>query len=287
MVGGTVLADTHTWTGTDSTSYWDGDNWTPTGPPGNLDLIYVNDPSLHDTCIVDTTFNVILDGLVLQGDSPTKMTFHVRDKTVNVQDRPCDFFDYGMIKAEKNFTSEVDIDMRGDLWVEIFDSAIVYFMVDARVDISGVTTLNVDDHDSGIFKMDNLYVDAATLGGTTTLKLDAPSSTLTVLELLQLTASTGSDYKAKLWHKAGTLLIQSDDATHAVFDVNGGPNTSRKADIDIDAAFEADECQFSGYVALDVASGLTAYGGDVIFSGGTDFLARKTGSGTFKSGSAP
>jgi len=74
-----------------------------------------------------------------------------------------------------------------------------------------------------------------------------------------------------------------------VLDVNGGTTINREAQLDIDATLVADRCEISGNGAIDVAAGLTVYGGDVIFEGSSTLKFRKTGSasGVFKSGSPP
>jgi len=189
---------TYTWTGTVSTSYNNGGNWDLGSVPVFGSLLFIDDPDPNDTCIVDTTFNITIDELTLEGVSPTRMTLHVRDKTFTVTNRFFDFYDYGMIKAEKNFTvtGGAVTNMHGDIWVEILDTTpatVVYFQGSTTVDADGTTTLNINDHTDGVFKMDDLFVNADGAGNKT-LAIDGSGSTLTVLESLQVGGSTSANY---------------------------------------------------------------------------------------------
>jgi len=190
--GVAARGDDHTWTGAVSDSYSEGGNWTPTEPPADGDVIYVIDPSPNDTCIVDTAGNVSLLGMELEGVSPTQMILFVRDRIMTVTYRPCGIFDYGVLEADKNFTSTFKMDLGGELWIEIArnvtDTVTVYFQIRSDVVVDGLTTMHLNDHTTGVFKIDNLYVDATLGSANRGIKFDAVGSTATVLDLLQLTS---------------------------------------------------------------------------------------------------
>lgn len=291
---GAVMADTHTWVGGtlgSEDSWVEGDNWSPVGPPANLDSVIMDatDPPDSFLCELDSTFNVVLTDLTMTGDSPTKMTFNIKDKTLTVNNA-CVLDDYADLDIDMDFTvSTGDTNMTGTIFIDV--AAGKTASLEGRVDILGTgsisVTLELDTHQTGTFTVEQLFIDADDADANRGFKLRASASTMTVTEKLQLKAgqSTGT-VKANLWHAGGRLLIESGDEDNpAQLDIDGGNAPAREAQMDIDDTLAADETVATGNIRMDVASGKTAYMGEYTISGPS--LIKLTGAGQALSGPRP
>ena len=289
--GGVAVAADYDWVGqggqVPTPNNWsDADNWSPSGgPPGSADHAFV-DPADSSLCIVDDAGGVTVTDLDLAGDSPTKMRLHVKDGTLEAT---ADFLfsDYGFLDADQDFTAD-GTGMSGDIWIEVANSTTVDLgavdVLGSSVSASPTTcTLHLRDNTSGTLTTSTVMIDAEAGNTGRGLKLDGNGTTLHVTGTLTVKSKQDADTKrAKLWVSAGTVNIAAAMG-NAVLVVDGGAVSSRQAELDIDDILTAEETRFeSGYAAMDVASGKTATGGDVIFEAGA--IVTKTGPGTFKSG---
>lgn len=250
-------------------------------PDGTDDNATIDDPSGESTCTYDSETALTIGNMTLAGDSPTRMTLHVRDQTLEVDD----FFfeDYGRIDADKNFTSAGPNDISDDIWIDVADNT--------TVDLGGITdvvgtsaSLHLVTGDNSSCDLSDLKIRSVIPGQSTvnrTFKLTGVSAAggdLYVGSCLDLISNLGSGASewAKLWVGAGSITIER------LLDIGGGDSATSAARIDVDGALTSTTAtEMDGYVKVDVASGKTFDTGKLEVHTGA--ILTKTGTGTLQS----
>lgn len=293
LAPGPVMADTHTWVGGTSGSQYswsEGDNWSPVGPPIYLDSVIMDatDPPNSRLCELDDSTPPTLDDLRITGDSPTKMTFNIKDGALFVL-KNCVLEDYANLDVDQDFTVGKDASMIGTIFMDVADDKTATFV--RRVDILGTgtisATLKLETNLTGTLTVDELYIDADAAATNRGFKLQSSGSTMTVTDALFLTGGQGTTgtAKAKLWNAGGELFIESGVTTPAQLDIDGGNSPVREAQLDIDSTLAADETLATGNIKMDVAGGKTAYMGEYRITGPSYITL--TGAGQAVSGPRP
>ena len=287
-VGAVALATDFTWdslladTSWLAPTNWDQDSSYPQNVNDNATI-----EAAGFLCTYDPGSALTINNLALAGDSPTRRKLHIKDAALTV-DGVATLGDYAELDVDRNLTID-DTDMSGNIWVNVADSTTVD--LGTTVDILGTAggsgiscTLHLKDNTTGTFKGATVTIDADTPDVTRGLKFTSSDSTFDVtVKLVLKSDQTSGTKRAKLWIAAGTINIDDGGAGNGILEVDGGDDSLRRAELDIDDTLSAEETDFeSGYATIDVASGATATGGDVVFKVGA--IVTKTGPGKFRSG---
>jgi len=266
---------------------WDVGSGYPDNANDNATL---DDPGTTANCEYSPTSALTINDLVIAGDSPTKMKLIVKDNTLAVSS--LDLGDYAEMDVDANFTASA-AEMSGDVWMDVADSTTADLgaadVVGSSIAASPITcVLHWEDNSSGAVTMATLDIDAEAGDAGRGLKLSgATGAAVTVTDTLTVKCKQSSGTKkAKLWVSSGSLSIDDGDTGTATLVIDGGDDSSRSAELDIDDTLTAEQTNvLSGYAIIDVASGTFAYLAEYTLNGGA--IVTVTGSGTVKSGSAP
>jgi len=263
------------------------DQWVQnSGHPNNSnDNATLADVVPSATSTFNRTSATTINNLDIAGSSPTKMTLHLRDAALTVANLDLD--DYSQLDLDYDFTVNGVTTMYREIWVDVASSKICDF---EDVDVTYSAT-HLHATTSGTLRANEVTIDTEADAAQRGLLFSG--GTWEIDNKLTLRAEQGDagTNKAALWLVAGTMNIVIGGSAKGLLEIDGGDHLDRKVGLDIDGTLTAEETQFLGdaedagdasYVTIDVASNLTAKGGDVIFKAGA--IVSKSGSGTFRSG---
>ena len=264
---------------------WTANSGHPDGTDDNATLADVT-----STALVGLDDFKSINDLDITGDSPTKMTFNIKDGTLEVTNFILN--DYAELDVDQDVEAHGPTStMFGDIFIDV--AAGKTAEMGKTVAVLGIgsisATLSLDTNLTGTFfsRFFEIHADDNDPDANRGFKLRASGSTMTVTDTLTLRAGQGSTgtAKAKLWNAGGRLFIESGDADNpAVLDIDGGNAPAREAQLDLDDTLAADETQATGNIRMDVG-GPTAYMGKYTINGPS--LIKLTGAGKAVSGPRP
>jgi len=267
--GSAVLAAQFHWKGNASAQ----NLWTVAGdwcggavPSGNDAAVYLSlNPSgcasPSSMCILDTTSTTTVEDMIITGDSPTKMTFNVRDVDLNVTD--LDLNDYADLDADQDLIVSGGTSMAGDIWVNADGDVWTGLLT-----IDGSQTRLYLTASSATFVVHDLVIDANAANAPLTFKLNGG-----VLDLgdnsndIIVKSDLDEDNKrAKLWLNTGEFNFGNFSAMV----ITGGVGSVRRAELDLDEDVILNNngvVYMTGDVAVDIAANKTFHTEKLIIEG--------------------
>lgn len=233
-----------------------GTNWTAplnwlqaSGYPDDSgDNATVADVVFQSTCTFDDSTARTINNLTVTGDSPTKMTLHIKDAALTVANM--DLEDYAELDVDKDLTATTGTTLLGKVWIDVASSTTVDLEdvdVDGAVGLKTVLTATT----SGTLKAYDVVIDAEADGAARTLRF--LGGTWDIENELSLESSQiANSYDAKFWLSTGSV-------TPEYLRINGGDDATRRVEMDIDQDFTigTDTEAIGGRYQITVASGKT------------------------------
>ncbi len=244
-------------------------------PQDVTDNVTLDDPDSGSICTYNPSTALVINEMTLAGVSPTKMTLHVRDQALDVDE--LDFEDYGQIDADKDFTADGPTSVSGDVWIDVADSTTV--ILDHMTVVTTGAQVHLTTGTNSTCDINFLTI-ASVVGGiptsNRTFKLLGGELDVTNDVILTSNLTVGASEWAKLWVASGSMTITRR------LDINGGDSTTSAARIDVDGTLTSTTVtEMNGRVNVDVASGKTFDTGRLEV--GTGAILIKTGPGTLQS----
>lgn len=274
-VGLVALATDFDWncTGLCTAEWTQNSNWLPSSgyPSSTSDSATID--ATASACIFDSTTPVIIQGLTLEGDSPTKRTLFVKDAELSVVD-PFNLKDYGRVDADGDFTVTRNTFLFDDGWIDVADDTTVSLATANVAALVAHLHLTITQTNS-VCQATFLRIAANSAGEKRTFKFTGGDMEVTDTLLVLSDLAPGSTNRAKLWVIRGSITADKVDA-------QGGDTVLGSAQFDIDDTLTVTtETDLDGRVNVSVASGKTFDTGLLRCNAGT-ILAKK-GSGTLQS----